>query len=94
MRNNNYNTENGEGYNFYDDFSSMGVEEEEEDEDEDEDEVVPVPVPVPTRYRKRRRATTPPRKRKRNNKSSDSNICSRIMNFMGDAMASLFFKNK
>ena len=78
-----------EGYNnFYDDFSSMEVNEQEVSEDEvSEDEVI---VKVPTRRRKRRRATTPPRKRRRINKSSGPNICSRIMNFMGATSAQLF----
>jgi hypothetical protein len=79
--------------NFYDDFSSMEVNGKEEVSEEEVSEEE-VSVKVPTRRRKRRRATTPPRKRRRINKSSGPNICSRIMNFMGDAMTSLFFKNK
>jgi len=98
FNNNNCELEYERDNNFYDDFSSMEVNEKEEvsEEEVSEEEVSEeeVSVKVPTRRRKRRRATTPPRKRRRINKSSGPNICSRIMNFMGDAMTSLFFKNK
>ena len=93
FNNNNCELEYERDNNFYDDFSSMEVNEKEEVSEEEVSEEE-VSVKVPTRRRKRRRATTPPRKRRRINKSSGPNICSRIMNFMGDAMTSLFFKNK